>query len=92
MTDDIQANDARTRRCPMLGHDVAFRYCRAPAAPLPCRRVLDCWWETFDVESFIRAHFTAEQMAAILAPPKPKMTTLVELIQKAKQSAARPPK
>ena len=92
MTDNIHANDDRTRRCPMLGHEVPFRYCRAPAAQLPCRRIFDCWWEAFDVDSFIRAHFTAEQIAAILAPPQPKMATLVELIDKARRSADAPPK
>ncbi len=54
----------------MLGHDVDFAYCRAPAAPLPCRRIFDCWWEAFDVERFVRRHFSEEDARKIVTPPK----------------------
>ena len=87
MTDDITSHDHSTRRCPMLGHDVPFSYCRAPGRELPCAKVGDCWWEAFDVESFIRAHYSAEQIAQVLAPPKPKTLSIVELIEKARRSA-----
>ena len=93
MSDDITVHDARTHRCPMLGHDVPFAYCRAPARELPCRKVFDCWWETFDVEGFVRAHFREEDIEAILAPPAPKVATLVDLIRRARQAdvGPRPP-
>jgi len=85
MSDDIQAHDDRKRRCPMLGHEVPFSYCRAPAAQLPCRMVFDCWWETFDVEGFIRRHFSERDIQAILAPRKDKVVSLVELIRQARK-------
>ena len=91
MTDDITDNDHRSRRCPMLGHDVCFSYCRRPGGELPCGRIGDCWWETFDVESFVRAHYSDEQVRQILATPKPKMLSLVELIQKARQAGGEKP-
>jgi hypothetical protein len=84
--EEMTAHDRRTRRCPMLGHGVAFAYCRSPGADLPCRKVFDCWWETFDVQAFIRRHFSDEQISRILQPRPDKMSTLVELIQKARQS------
>jgi len=87
MCDDITAHDDQTRRCPMLGHDLTFAYCRAPGRPLPCSKIGDCWWETFDVEAFVRAHYTEEQVAQLLATPKPKMLSIVELIEKARRSA-----
>jgi hypothetical protein len=71
----------------MLGHEVRFTYCLAPASKLPCRRVLDCWWETFDIKSFVRAHYTEEEIQEILAPRKEKLLSLVELIEKAKKAA-----
>jgi hypothetical protein len=71
----------------MLGHDIAFSYCRAPASRLPCGRILDCWWETFDIEGFIRRHYSPQDIEAILAPRKDKMLTLVELIERAKKTA-----
>ena len=89
MTEKIDAHDARRRQCPMLGHDVPFSYCRAPAADLPCSRIADCWWETFDVEAFLRAHVAGEDVARILAPRRDKVATLVELIEKARKAGGR---
>lgn len=88
MTPDITANDKRRRRCPMLGHDIDFSYCRAPGGPLPCRKIFDCWWEGFDVEAFVREHFSAEQIERILGPRKDKALSLVELIEQARRNAA----
>jgi hypothetical protein len=90
VTDDITAHDGRRRRCPMLGHEVPFGYCRAPGRELPCRRVVDCWWEAFDVESFLRAHFSEEDLREMLAPPQHKVLSLVELIEQARKSARKP--
>ncbi|KPK41292.1 MAG: hypothetical protein AMK72_15355 [Planctomycetes bacterium SM23_25] len=86
MADDITAHDRRRRRCPMLGHDVPFSYCRMPGRPLPCGRIFDCWWETFDVRTFLGGHFSEADIARILAPPKDKAVTLVELIEKARKA------
>ncbi len=86
MADRITAHDGRRRRCPMLGHDVPFSYCRAPGRQLPCSRILDCWWETFDVETFLRGHFSEDQIAEVLAPRKDKAATLIELIEKARKA------
>jgi hypothetical protein len=86
MTDDITANDHRSRRCPMLGHDIRFAYCRQPGRDLPCGRIGDCWWEMFDVESFIRANYTDEQVRQILSATRPKILSLIELIQQARQA------
>jgi len=70
----------------MLGHDVPFSYCREPGRDLPCRKVFDCWWETFDVEGFVREHFSEAEIGRILAPPADKMATLAELIERARQA------
>jgi len=71
----------------MLGHEVGFAYCRAPGAELPCRKILDCWFETFDVEAFLREHYSEEEIGEVLAPPRPKLVSLVELIQQAQERA-----
>jgi len=75
----------------MLGHDVPFAYCRAPGSDLPCRRVFDCWWETFDVEAFIRVHYREDDVAKILAPRQDKTATIVELIERARKAADKKP-
>jgi len=87
MPDPIDAHDNRERRCPMLGHPVKFSYCRAPGRDLPCRRVFDCWWETFDVVEFLREHLSEDEIARMTAPRQDKAVTIVELIQRARRAA-----
>ena len=82
-----ESRDNMERRCPRLGGPVTFRYCRLSGdSRLPCWKVFDCWWETFDVESFVRANYSEDEVRQILSPPKPKMLSLVELIQQAQKA------
>ena len=46
------------RRCPRLGGPVTFRYCLTGESSGPCFKVIDCWWETFDVVRFLQDHLT----------------------------------
>jgi hypothetical protein len=83
MTDSLTQHDDRLRRCPALGHEVPFSYCRAPGRDLPCRKIFDCWWETFDVAAFMKQHYTPEQLQQITAPPPSKASSLIDLIRRA---------
>ena len=85
----IDQHDNKKIYCRMLGHHVAFIYCRSGASSQPCRKIFDCWFQTFDIEQFMKAHFTDEQIRAILAPSKDKMTSIIELIEQAKNSEKR---
>jgi len=89
MSEEITAHDSRTRRCPRLGHDVPFSYCRAPGSDTPCRRIFDCWWEQFDVKGFIHRHYDARTIEMILGPPTDKRVSLYQLIQRAQQTTGR---
>jgi len=83
-------HDARERRCPRLGHEVRFAYCRTQAHNSLCSRICDCWWEQFDVERFLRDTGKAEQLDRLLADSaKPKVLSLVELIDQAKKNASK---
>ncbi|MBN1766628.1 MAG: hypothetical protein JW860_15340 [Sedimentisphaerales bacterium] len=82
----IEENDKRLIRCRMLGHEVDFSYCRQVGKDIPCRKILDCWFEYFDVETFIRRHYTEEQIQKILEPPRPKITSIIDLIQQARKN------
>ncbi len=55
-------------RCCHLGHEVAFAYCRRETAGKPCRLIINCWWEQFDVRSFLQAHLQEEDMAKLSVP------------------------
>ncbi len=81
----IGEHDEREGYCRMLGHRLGFGYCRTVNGGMPCHKVLDCWFEQFSVREFIREHYTAEQVESFLAPPKPRMQSLLELIEQAKK-------
>jgi len=84
-TDD--EHDGRVIRCRMLGHEVNFGYCRCGTGQMPCRKIFDCWFEIFDVTGFISSHYSQEQIEKILNAPKPKLTTIIELIQQAQKES-----
>ena len=79
-------------RCRRLGHEMAFGYCRQETGGKPCRLILDCWWERFDVRSFLRAHLPPEVMAQVEragnSPAPPKVQSLLDLVQQAKERLA----
>ena len=73
----------------MLGHDIHFDYCRAPGSELPCSKIFDCWFRIFDVEVFIRSHYSPADIERILAPRPDKAATLIDLIEKARKRSSR---
>jgi len=48
-------------RCPKLGHEVEFDYCRRENNGLPCSRAIMCWSGYFDVESFFRIELSPDE-------------------------------
>ena len=78
------------RRCPRLGGPVAFGYCLSGEPEPPCFKIVDCWWETFDIVRYLQDHLPEERFARVMnARPKPKVASLVEM---AAQTKARMPK
>jgi hypothetical protein len=73
-------------RCPKLGGEITFGYCRKEAGELPCPRVIVCWHPYFPVEAHLKEHLSAKQWHRCFdQPPKDKVSSLVELIEKAKE-------
>ena len=76
-------------RCRRLGHEVAFSYCRQETGGKPCRLILDCWWEQFDVRAFLQANLPAEVMAQVErasnSPPPARVVSLLDLIEQARE-------
>ncbi len=74
------------RRCPRLGGDVAFGYCKVCGEEeTPCFKVFDCWWERFDVVAHMQTYLSPEAFEALSASrPQPKVTSLVDLIHQAR--------
>jgi hypothetical protein len=86
---NIEEYDRQKTYCRMLGHEVPFEYCRKGISELPCRRVCDCWFQQFDIQAYMRAHFTEEQIMSLQQPAKPKVVSLVELIRQARDNAGK---
>lgn len=84
---DIMARiDALETRCPKLGHEVTFGYCRREANALPCPRALGCWSPRFPVALVLRRYLGDEAYAAAFeATPKSRVQSLMEAIEAAKQ-------
>jgi len=73
-------------RCPRLGHQVPFYYCRLENKGLPCFKTLDCWYEHFQVEEFLLKELSSDQWEKAFKKPKTtKLLSLVDLIQQAKK-------
>jgi len=69
----------------MLGHDLTFAYCRAPGQDLPCRKIYDCWWQDFDIATFMAAHYPTQTIDSLQAAKPPKILSLLEIIEQAQQ-------
>ncbi|MCF8127663.1 MAG: hypothetical protein K9N10_04045 [Deltaproteobacteria bacterium] len=86
MNEIVLPADEKTIRCPRLGHQISFSFCRIENKGLPCFKALDCWYVHFPVEAHFRAVLTPEQWEkAFVSPSKPKMLSLLELIEQAKK-------
>lgn len=73
--------------CRRLGHDVDFSYCRMAGQPLPCFKIFDCWYERFDIKGFMESHYTPDEIKTLLTPPQDKVSTLYDLIEKARKAS-----
>ncbi len=87
--------DKQVLRCPRLGGEVPFSYCRTLQNGMPCDRIIICWELVFDIGAYIQEHYKPTEIQKFLHPkPKDKMTTLLDIIEQAKRNvkkAKKPP-
>jgi len=83
----VQEKKPLERRCPRLGGPVPFSYCKKSGEnQQPCFKIVDCWWETFDVVRYLKDNLPEDQFNQLMdARPRPKIASLVELIEQAKK-------
>jgi len=87
----LSDNDGRVLRCRRLGHSVTFHYCRTQEADSLCPRILDCWWEVFDVHAFLEENLPAERLRALAEhAPRPKVLSILEIVERVRRSQAEP--
>jgi hypothetical protein len=80
-------------RCPRLGGPVPFSYCEQTGRNgQPCFKVMDCWWQHFDVVAYLKKRFSTEELAELFTQqPRPKLTGILELIEQARQNSTPDP-
>ncbi|MFO8090549.1 MAG: hypothetical protein R6U13_11970 [Desulfatiglandaceae bacterium] len=84
----IPPDDDFKIRCPRLGHQIHFSYCRFENHGSPCFKILDCWHAYFDVEEFLKNRLSREQWRELVnRRPAPKVLSLIELISQARKNA-----
>ncbi len=77
-------NNSLLIRCPRLGHEIYFSYCRQENMGLPCFKILDCWFAYFDVAGYLRRELSEEEWKEVFENPgRPKMISLLESIRAA---------
>lgn len=82
----IDRYDQLEIRCPMLGHPLTFHYCRTTSNAAPCRKLFDCWFERIAVREYAEEFLDPQTIDVIVQPPKSKMVSLLELIDRARES------
>ena len=81
----IDQYDAARVYCRKLGHHLEFAYCRKVKDGLPCSKVLDCWFTSLPIEEFIDQHYSAEEKSQIFAPPQDKITSILQIVERARK-------
>jgi len=80
------------RRCPRLGSDISFRYCLLSGEDDgPCFKILDCWWEYFDVADYLRQNMPAAAFAELIRTaeqPKNKIGSIIDIARRAQEKTS----
>ncbi|MEW6442330.1 MAG: hypothetical protein AB1640_15440 [bacterium] len=74
----------RQTHCPRLGGPVPFRYCLKPAQPQACFKILDCWWQIFDVVTYLREHLEPPELEALMQhrrSPPDRLQSILAAVQ-----------
>ncbi len=75
-------------RCPRLGGPVHFGYCRREGTDdQPCFKILDCWWQRFDVAAHLESRLSRAAFEALSRHrPTTRIASLIDLIAAAQKN------
>ncbi len=73
-------------RCPRMGHQINFGYCRTMNQGLPCARALTCFYYSFPVEAYFRRVLKEETFARIFLSEGPgRYESFLQTLSEAKE-------
>ena len=83
--------DSLKRQCPRLGSPIPFNYCMMSGEDDGiCWKILDCWWEIFDVEAYLKANMPEAAFRGSSWPrptnPKTKSPAFLQIVENAKKA------
>jgi len=73
--------------CRKLGHHLSFGYCHSERHGLPCPKIRDCWFTLIPIDKFLAENFAPDEIQYLYEPPPPKVSTLLELIERSRKAA-----
>jgi len=83
--------DAIEARCPKLGCQIAFGYCRELRAPLPCERALQCFDSQFPVAAYFQLRLSDQAFReAFHDPSQSRYQKLLAAVDEAKKGSPGP--
>lgn len=56
-------------RCPQLGHQIGFDYCRQRDGGMPCPKAIDCFYLKFPVQTYFELVLRRETFRRIFVEP-----------------------
>ena len=78
--------DHVTVRCPKLGSEVSFGYCRVVSSGLPCERALGCFAGRLPVEEYFRRVLREETYErCFCSPPADRYGGLLAAVDRARR-------
>ncbi len=84
MNVDTENYDSLLIRCPKLGGEVTFAYCRMEGGDIPCMRIIACWQCCLPIAGYLGEKLSRDQADRFYAQhPKDKVVSLIELIEAA---------
>ncbi|MCX8111344.1 MAG: hypothetical protein N3D15_08875 [Syntrophorhabdaceae bacterium] len=73
--------------CIQMGSVIEFSYCMSLNDGLPCRNIVGCWQDRFDINRLLRSRFTEEEIIKVFGGlPKNKLERILECLNKLKAS------
>jgi len=81
----MEKHDNERIYCRRLGHWLIFNYCRQESNGLPCRKIVDCWFDKLEIKEFLNENYKEEEISYIFESSRPKLTSIIELIEQAKK-------
>jgi len=72
--------------CIQMGSVIEFSYCMSLNDGLPCKNIVGCWQNRFNIERFLGLRFTEDEIKRVFGGlPKNKLERIIECLNKIKQ-------